>query len=516
MFNPIQFYEFGKSRGDLPNLFIAGVASYLNTPSLLADKMFIFNTSTPFPSTSIKNFTIVGNDINCFITQDYTLKSNAFGNNVEIISYLDNFRCKSALASFASSNKIQTIELKECVTIGASFAQLDGGFTDFLTSVILPKCTNATGIRHFRTRRKMDVLYIPLITSLGDTVLNNTVFESRSGSGKIYANPFLQTSNSGAEEGDIAFARTTGANIVYVTNFTIPNKVTNLSAGTIYNTAVQLNFTAPSSANTIDYYECYANGIFKNKISASSESITGLDPSTNYNFKVIAVDIFFNKSEFSNVINQSTNTTLYYQQEKIFSYYKLEDNANDFKNLNNGTAFNVTYVNGQVGRGVSLNGTNGYIDLNSNAIIGGKSKFSISINFKNLGKTANNVLYGSFQAGATKIIIRIHLGNIQFFTFTNAQVGGNLVAFSDTTNFHNLICTYDGTTMLGYLDGSLLPISYSQTGTINTGGENEKIGLERTNFGNAIIDDLAIFSGDLTLAQVEIVNNKLKAGQTLI
>jgi hypothetical protein len=43
-----------------------------------------------------------------------------------------------------------------------SFAQLDGGFTDFLTSVMLPKCTNATGIRHF-TGRKNRSLYIPLV-----------------------------------------------------------------------------------------------------------------------------------------------------------------------------------------------------------------------------------------------------------------------------------------------------------------------------------------------------------------
>jgi hypothetical protein len=516
MFNAVQFYEFGKSRIDLPNLFIGGVASYLNTPSLLADKMLIFNTSTPFPSTSIKNFTIVGNDINCFVTQDYTLKSVAFGNNVEIISYLDNLRCKSALASFAGSNKIQTIELKECVTIAASFAQLDGGFTDFLTSVILPKCTNASGIRHFTSRTKIDTLYIPLITSLGDTVLNDNVFVSRSGSGKIYANPFLQTSNSGAEEGDIAFARTTGADILYVTNFTAPNAVTNLTTSTIYNKSIQLNFTTPSSTNAIDFYECYVNGVFNNTILGSGGYVSGLSQSTPYKITIIAVDIFYNKSVFSNALNTATNATPYVLFEKMISYYKLEGNANDFKNLNNGTVFNTNFVNGQVGRGVSLNGTNGYVDLNSNAIVGGKSAFSISINFKNLGKTTNNVLYGSFQTGANKIIIRINGGNIQFFTFTNAQVGGNLVAFTDTANFHNLICTYDGATMRGYLDGSLLGISYSQTGLINTGGDTEKIGLERINYGNSIIDDVAIFDVALTLAEAQEVNNTLKTGNPLI
>ncbi|MEM0575150.1 fibronectin type III domain-containing protein [Flavobacterium polysaccharolyticum] len=87
-----------------------------------------------------------------------------------------------------------------------------------------------------------------------------------------------------------------------------PNVVTGLSVGPIYNTAVQLHFTPPSSARAIVFYECYLDGVFKQEIKNSGEFITGLTPATNYNITLVAVDVFYNKSVVSNVVNVSTNT----------------------------------------------------------------------------------------------------------------------------------------------------------------------------------------------------------------
>jgi len=154
---------------------------------------------------------------------------------------------------------------------------------------------------------------MPNVLEIGDTVLFNDFFDDKLGetpfkSGcKIYINPFLQTSNAGAEEGDIAYARTRGATIRYVTDFTAPNPITNLSIGNVYGTAIQLNFTAPTgSLNTIDFYEVWVNGRYYQDITGSGQYITGLTPSTVYNIEVKPTDIYYNKST-SNIVTQTTS-----------------------------------------------------------------------------------------------------------------------------------------------------------------------------------------------------------------
>ena len=154
----------------------------------------------------------------------------------------------------------------------------------------------------------------------------NDVFSNIKNGCILYVNPFLQTSNGGAEEGDVANARSQGATIRYVTNFTPPNPVTNLSVGTIYNTAVQLNFTPPTSVNGVDFYECYANGKLMNEIKNSGEYISGLTPSTNYNIRIVAVDMFYNKSELSNTVSVSTTNRVATDVDAI-SYINASSNT---------------------------------------------------------------------------------------------------------------------------------------------------------------------------------------------
>jgi hypothetical protein len=482
--NPIQFYEFGKSRGAAANTFIGGVSSTLGTAQLLATKLAI-------DINRISIFSIDGTGIKCRISGDYVLPTNVFADDLSITNFID------------LDGLVTSLNGSSCFYMASNFKE--GYFKNL---------SNIQGANQF-TLVDMNYLYIPNVLNIGSSSINNGNF-NLSNITRIYVNDVLRTSNAGSVEGDISSIISRGATVAYVTNYIKPNSITNLTSGTIYNTAVQLNFTPPTgNTNTIDFYECYVNGIYKNRIRTSGEYITELTASTNYNVTVVAVDVFFNKSIVSDSINVSTNTTPYYQQNNIFSYYKLEDNVSDFKNLNNGTLFNGNYVTGQVGRGVSLNSTNGYISLNSNAVLGGKNAFSISINFKSLNASTTNTLYGSWSTNL-KIIIRIFAGNIQFFTFTTAQAGGNLIAFTDTANFHNLICTYDGAIMRGYLDGVLCGTSYIQRGALNTGGEDEAIGKERNNYGNTIIDDVAIFNTVLTLAQAQELNNRLKLGQSLI
>ncbi len=327
--NLVNHYIFTPPVDISTNTYIGGVASTISTPALLASKIGL-NVSL------ISNFSIVGSDIKCKINSNYIGISNAFSGNSDITYYndsegkclnmVDGFISGCANSKWVNFPKLQSIngstfnslpnmsslEFPELLTSIGTFSNMSGNIK--LRKIELPK---ATSIKHTNEDfangcSELNFLYIPLVTELGMTHgRNGAMFlGSNLNNLKIYANPFLQTSNAGAEDGDLAFARSSGATIVYVTNFTAPSPITTLSAGTIYNTAVQLNFTAPSSANAIDHYDLYVNGVFNKKIN-SGEYVNGLTENTSYNMTLYAYDVFYNRSLVSNALVISTSNYAY-------------------------------------------------------------------------------------------------------------------------------------------------------------------------------------------------------------
>nr|WP_315175553.1 BspA family leucine-rich repeat surface protein [uncultured Flavobacterium sp.] len=275
----------GGSTDGIANTYIGGIGSTINTPALLATKLGI-------STNRIENFSVTGSDVECIVIGgSYVLGSIGSGSNLNLKYFIDSDGLVSSLGyqSFYNTSVERVICPKATSIATAAFDQNLG----------LGQNKNA-----------LKLLYTPLVSSVGDTVANNGVFRSGNlGGGVIYLNLSLATANAGAEEGDVAYLRT-GNTIRYVTNFTPPNAITNLSSGTIYNTAIQLNFTTPTAVNGIDFYEVYVNGKLNKEIKNSGEFITGLTPATNYNIRVVAVDMFYNKSEMSNTVNVSTTNTL--------------------------------------------------------------------------------------------------------------------------------------------------------------------------------------------------------------
>jgi len=289
------------------NTEIGGVASTISTPALLATKLGI-------DVSRITNFSIVGSDIKCRITGSYGIPSDAFLSNTSIIYYFDYEGLVTSMG----------YEVFKSSTITKSYFP---NVTSTNTSV----WTSGGG-------PLMDYVYIPRCTNLGGTVGDNACFVFYYRVKTIYADPSLATINGGAPDGDIAYAISQGATVRYVTNFTAPNPVTTLSAGTIYNTSVQLNFTPPSSTNAIDYYELYLNGILQaQRITASGQYITGLTPNTFYNIKLKAVDIFYNKSVVSNIVALSTTSVNIMAAETTSFASRISADS--------GTLIDQTYVN---------------------------------------------------------------------------------------------------------------------------------------------------------------------------
>lgn len=271
-------FAYSQNITENPNTFIGGVSATISTRAILASTLSI-------DVSRISGFTIVGSDIECKIKGTYVVPAG-FATINPVTYYNDTYGLVTSAIGDAFKNglvisNIQYIYLPNAVNIGYTcFVDGTGWLKDFI--------------------------YIPRCTNLGGTTGDDLVFVYGYNVAKIYCHPSLATNNGGAPDTDLAYAISQGATVRYVTNFDAPSQVTTLSAGTIADTVVQLNFTPPSSTNAIDYYKCYANGVFKNNITASGQNITSLTTATNYDITIIAVDIFYNKSVVSNSINITT------------------------------------------------------------------------------------------------------------------------------------------------------------------------------------------------------------------
>jgi len=472
------------------NTEIGGVAATISTPALLAAKLGI-------SVGNISNFSIVGSDIKCKITGSYAIPANAFQTTPNTFyNDIDGLVTSLGAESF-KNNTLKWVYFKNCTSVGS------GCFSDGSGNV-------------------RDFVYIPNCTNLGGTSGDNSVFAIGYQTKIIYVNPSLATNNAGAPDGDLAYAISQGSDVRYVANFTAPNAITDLAAGTIYNTAIQLNFTPPSSTNAIDYYECYVNGAFKNKITTSGQYITGLTASTNYNIVVYAVDIFLNKSLVSNNVNQSTNTTDYLG-DKVIAAYPLSS-AVDVKNGYNGMAgAAVTYVSGVNANAANFNATsNSYISIPDNndfSFTNGTndSPFSVSLKVKLTSNTLGFLVAktsGGFATNLAEWSIYNNSGSV-IVLLSNKTTGylGNSFSTALTTGvWYDIVVTYDGSgTNAGmklYLNG--VSKSYSTTNSgVYTSMQNTAslvtLGQEKAGAGlyplNGIIDECYIFNYELTATE---------------
>lgn len=294
-FNPHQWYLMGLSGyGGPANVFIGGAASVITNETQLAAKLANYPSGTAFSVANIYNFTIVGDDIECYIGVDYQIVPAAFRNTQITTSSPTYFRdyglkCKLLKSSaFYSSRRTGLFDFPAVLTIEASqFYHENYGDADVADRIY----------------------YFPNCTNIGSpTVADTQMFGFGNITQKYYANTFLQTNNAGGVDATLAYGIANDTlQVVWILNQTAPSAITNLTIGTITATTLQLNFTAPSSLNTIDFYEVWLNGKRTDKtVTASGQNITGLTTATLYNVQLKAVDIYYNKSEWSNTASATT------------------------------------------------------------------------------------------------------------------------------------------------------------------------------------------------------------------
>ena len=300
-FNPI---FFGGARKQQPNTYIGGVSSVLNSASAVASSLSV-------SADRIQSFSIIGNDIQFRMVGSYTL---GFSNQVPLRTLLKYYYDNDGLVANIDNSTFNNMSagIIRLYFPGIITQTGAGILQDIYTPFILemPNCITvpANWLGNWNTSSGTKTVVLPKCTNFGVNELNNSVFAPNGAQRmKLYVPISKQTSNAGGVEGDVAFvAGSTASSIVYVPNYTKPNAITDLSAGTITSSSVQFNFTAPSSTNTLAFYEVYLNGIYKGTVTASGQTISGLTTATLYKSTILAVDIYYNKSLVSNSVFVTT------------------------------------------------------------------------------------------------------------------------------------------------------------------------------------------------------------------
>lgn len=288
-----------------PNTFIGNAASLYPTKEDLALALGI-------SSLNILTYNIKGDEVQALITQEYVISDQLF-RNTGITYYED----------------------------------LDGNVM------------SGGGGSWFRENPNFILAVLPNVDYVGTSSAYESVFNSVSANIEILASQEAETYNGGVPDPDFT---QDGHSVIYRQNETTPGAVSDLSAGTIYATAVQLNFTPSASTNTIKEYHVYDGTTRLGKVKNSGEYIVGLNEGTAYNLKIFAVDQYFNKSTASNIISVTTNAQAEISQDSLTLSLNSEHDASyssgsEWKDLVKGQILNI--------QGASYNATEQSIKIDA-------------------------------------------------------------------------------------------------------------------------------------------------------
>jgi len=487
------------------NIFIGGVSSFVNTTTLLAARLRNYPSGTAFNAEDIYNFAIIGNNIEFSVNKDYELRQSFENTTITYFKDYDGY----------------------CKLLG-----LNSNFYNclYFAEAYLPKCIRINGSNHFSQCPILSVVYIPKSTSIGSSVQNNNNFNN-SLNKRIYAEPTMETINDGGVEGDLALAIINGSSVRYVTNYTVPDVITDLSVTTVYTTAIKLSWTAPASTNTIDYYEIYVDGILNTTTTDLFKTVVGLTNLATYNFTVIAVDNFYNKSLFSNTVTQQINGTTNWYDSVLLAYYRFNNDLIDQVSANNGTGTAITYTQGKSGNAASFNGSSSFISIPDNNDFSftdgvNDKPFSIAMAVK-FNSTGNGWLISKRNSSNIEWQVFKYSGklSVQLYSSDNSAISKSTdIAFVPTVGvWYHFTFIYSG---VGnpkiYINAVLQSTTNTNVGTYLRMSNTiapiiiGKAGWFSGLFFNGAMDCLPIFNKELSQSEITNIFDKQNAGEELI
>lgn len=200
------------------------------------------------------------------------------------------------------------------------------------------------------------------------------------------------------------------------------------------------------------------------------------------------------------------------------AYYRMEDNGNDSKNAYH-LSGTPTYEAGKFAKAAIC--TSNFFVLSSNlgGLIDG-SNWSIGLWYKWAGGNNDDRVLLFTRSNTNKVSggIRYEYNGgtrrLDFWRDRNgpgtAHARYNITL--DTTLYHLLVVTYDGTTIRGYYDGALVAsTTQSGNGTDGTSDRTEVGGSDTTN-ANGRLDDAFFIAKTLTLPEIQSLYADVGAG----
>jgi large repetitive protein len=180
----------------------------------------------------------------------------------------------------------------------------------------------------------------------------------------------------------------------------------------------------------------------------------------------------------------------------------------------------ASWVSGKNGYGISLDGTNGRVSIADSASLEGMSQLTVAIWVKlNQLPTNDYNIIGKNHDG-TSLAYHIKITSEGYARFGISTSEGSLAAGTDmptvpvqlsTNTWYHIVGTYNGYHVKIYLNGQLIYNNPTElNGNISSNDSYLKIGAAPNSgydYTNAIIDEVLIYSRDLSTAEVQDLYN---------
>jgi Endonuclease I len=204
-----------------------------------------------------------------------------------------------------------------------------------------------------------------------------------------------------------------------------PTAPTNLTANSPTSNSISLSWTASTDNIAVIGYNIYVNGTLYSSVSGTSGTVSGLTPSTTYNFYVIAKDAAGNLSPQSNTVTETTSAGPVGGSCGTENFEAIPTSSSSSYSTRTWTNNSITWTATDARTDQTINGKAITIrdgNLTSSTIAGGIQSLTLTTQLKFSGSSGslnvevNGIVVGTIPYSAT----------VATTTISNINVAGNV------------------------------------------------------------------------------------------
>ncbi len=198
--------------------------------------------------------------------------------------------------------------------------------------------------------------------------------------------------------------------------------------------------------------------------------------------------------------------------KNLVAYYNAEGQSFvDYWGTNNGIVNGATLTSsGKIDNAFDFDGSNDYVNVGDVDLTG--STMSISLWFKTSSTVTPKQILDKMAGGSSAGYGIGYVSSkpvFQIVTTTSSKQTTTTNTYSDG-NWHHLVCTYDGSNMKIYIDGSIdSGATTIHTGTLVTNSQNLEIGRHNTagRYFDGNLDEISLYNKTLSSTEVTELYN---------